>query len=115
VNSHCFELGLELQLATIPLIAIFGGLNISTFSYPSHHHEGATPKILWIYYGIFLSVFVALLVCSVLLGLIPRALAGDFVFFCMVCYALFGWTRVPSVDRAAARREVQRAESETRP
>ena len=111
VNSHFFEIGTELQLATIPLLVFFGVLNVSTFPYPSHHHKGATPYFLWVYYGIFVSVFVGLLVCSVVVPLVPRALAGDFAFLSMVCYALFSWSQIPKEDRIAARKQVEEAEA----
>jgi len=112
VNSDFFALGTELQLGTIPLVLFFGYLNVSTRPYPSHHHKGATPKILWGYYTIFVGGVVGLLIGGPLLNAIPNSWAADFTLFCMTSYAIFGWSAIPEEDRKAAREEIRRTESE---
>ena len=88
----------------------FGLLNISTHPYPNHHHKGATPLKLWLYYSVFVGGFVCLLVSSTFLDATPKAWAADFVLFCMVSYAFFGWTQIPPEDREAARKIVRETE-----
>ena len=112
VNSDFFELGTELQLGTIALVLFIGVLNISTRPYPSHHHKGATPRILWFYYAVFVGGFLALLIGGPFMGVLPRSWAADYTLFCMCSYAIFGWAAIPKEDRDAAREEIRRAESE---
>jgi len=114
VNSSFFSLGIELKLGTILLVVVFGFLNISTHPYPSHHHKGATPWKLWLYYSIFVGGFLLLLVTGSVLETLPRAWAADFTLFCMCSYAFFGWTQVPKEDREAARQAVRDTEAEAK-